>query len=93
MEERIKTINVCEVLDGTDIVILTYTVSRVYHVDEENVIFDASIFREIIEDYSVSEPYYVQYHLTFGDDNFIVDLFAPEKSAFRADYYAWVHYQ
>lgn len=93
MEKQEKTINVCEVLDETDIDILTYTVSRVYHVDEDNVIFDASIWREVIEDYSVSEPFYVRYHLAFGDENFIVDIFAPEKSAFRADYYAWVHYQ
>ena len=93
MKVRGRIIDVREFLDEPTLEVLVYTISRVYHVDEENVIFDGEIFKEVIEDYLVSKPYYKKYSLDFFECSLIVELFAPEESASRLERYAWPHFR
>lgn len=92
MKVQGRIIDVREFLDENTLDVLVYTVSRVYHVDEENVLFDGVIFREIIEEYELCDPYYKKFSLDFFECSLIVELFAPEKSASRLERYAWVHF-
>lgn len=93
MKVRGRIIDVREFLDEPTLEMLVYTVSRVYHVDEENVIFDGEIFKDVIEDYSICKPYYKKCSLDFFECSLIVELFAPEESATRLERFAWVHFR